>query len=231
VALRGIRWVTVPTTLLAMVDSAVGGKTAVNHPAGKNLIGAFHPPSLVWAAESALATLPPAELRAGLGEVVKTALLAGEPLWSQVRHARPFALAEACARFKAAVVADDPREAGRRAILNLGHTLGHAWEIASGFSLRHGEAVALGLVAEARVAVSLGLADPGLPADIAAILTALGLPVDPPPTPVRALRAALALDKKAAGDILVVPLLRAIGDVTLVRISPDDLLERARVPQ
>ncbi len=228
VALRGIPWVMVPTTLLAMVDSAVGGKTAVNHPAGKNLIGAFHQPSAVWAAAHTLETLPAAELRSGMGEVIKTALLAGEALVSDLARHTPFDLAQRCAAFKANIVAEDERDTGRRAHLNLGHTLGHAYEQVTGFALRHGEAVGLGLVAEARAAVSLGIAPPELPGRIAGLLTAAGLPVEPPVLPEEALRAALALDKKASGDILVLPLLRAVGEVTLVRISPAELVERAK---
>jgi 3-dehydroquinate synthase len=234
VALRGARWALAPTTLLAMVDSAVGGKTAVDHSAGKNLIGAFHQPSLVWAAACALDTLPAAEVCSGLGEVVKTGLLAGDPLWSSVRawggdRAGLLALAEACAAFKARVVAEDEHDRGRRMQLNLGHTLGHAWEAASGYQLRHGEAVAIGLVAEARIAVSLGLAPADLPAEIAGVLAAVGLPVEPPPFPDSAVLAALALDKKAAGDILVIPLLRAIGAVSLVRLRPEEALKRSKV--
>ncbi len=234
VALRGVRWVAVPTTLLAMVDSAVGGKTAVDHPAGKNLIGAFHQPALGWASAHTLSTLPEAERRSGLGEVVKTGLLAGEPLWGRVRHwdgdpAELFALAEACAAFKAEVVAEDEHDRGRRAHLNLGHTLGHAWERASGYALRHGEAVALGLVAETRIAVSLGLATEGLQLEIVEVLERHGLPVSPPPVSDSALLAALALDKKADGDTLVIPVLRAIGEVAICRLSPAEALSRARV--
>jgi shikimate kinase / 3-dehydroquinate synthase len=150
--LRGVAWVPVPTTLVGQVDAAIGGKTAVDLPEGKNLVGAFHWPARVVVDPKLLATLPPEERDNGLAEVVKTGLLAGEPLWeldpvSQVRRA---------AAFKAAVCLRDPLDTGERAQLNLGHTFAHALEAASGFTLPHGQAVGLGLLAALRLS---GLGD------------------------------------------------------------------------
>jgi len=146
--LRGLRWVAVPTTLVGMVDAAIGGKTGINTEQGKNLAGAFHFPWEVRLDPRYLGTLPAEERRAGLAEVVKTGLLAGEPLWELPDDE----MIRACAAFKSAVVISDPYEReGRRAILNLGHTFGHALEAASGYEVRHGDAVALGLLAALRI--------------------------------------------------------------------------------
>jgi 3-dehydroquinate synthetase len=146
--LRGVRWVAVPTTLVGMVDAAIGGKTGINTAEGKNLVGAFHFPQQVFVDPSFLATLPDEERQAGMAEVVKTGLLAGSELWElpEVEMIR------ACAAFKASVVLADPYEReGRRTILNLGHTFAHALEAGSGYELRHGDAVALGLLAALRL--------------------------------------------------------------------------------
>jgi 3-dehydroquinate synthetase/shikimate kinase len=146
--LRGVHWVAVPTTLVGMVDAAIGGKTGINTGQGKNLAGAFHFPWEIRIDHRFLATLPPEERRAGMAEVVKTGLLAGKPLW----ELRDQEMIRACAAFKAAVVVSDPYEReGRRAILNLGHTFAHALEAGSGYELRHGDAVALGLLAALRL--------------------------------------------------------------------------------
>jgi 3-dehydroquinate synthetase len=146
--LRGVRWAAVPTTLVGMVDAAIGGKTGLNTEGGKNLAGAFHFPQQVFVDPAYLATLPAEERRAGMAEVVKTGLLAGEELWSL----RDDELIRACAAFKAAVVLSDPFEReGRRAILNLGHTFAHALEAGTAYELRHGDAVALGLLAALRL--------------------------------------------------------------------------------
>jgi shikimate kinase / 3-dehydroquinate synthase len=146
--LRGLPWIAVPTTLTGMVDAAIGGKTGINTPDGKNLVGAFHFPMSVVIDPNVLSTLPEAERRAGMAEVVKTGLLAGQELWAlpEVEMIR------ACAAFKAAVVLSDPYETeGRRTVLNLGHTLAHALEAGSGYRVSHGEAVALGLLAALRL--------------------------------------------------------------------------------
>ena len=145
--LRGVDWVAVPTTLVGQVDAAIGGKTAVDIPEGKNLVGAFHWPQRTVIDPGLLETLPPRERRNGLAEVVKTGLLAGEPLWELAEPE----LVRRCAAFKAAVCVRDPREHGPRAVLNLGHTFAHALEAASRSSLPHGDAVALGLLAALRL--------------------------------------------------------------------------------
>ncbi|MBA3401366.1 MAG: bifunctional shikimate kinase/3-dehydroquinate synthase [Actinobacteria bacterium] len=145
--LRGVPWVAVPTTLVAQVDAAIGGKTAVDLEQGKNLVGAFHWPARVVVDPELLSTLPPGELENGLAEVVKTGLLAGEPLWELA----PFEQVRRCAAFKAAVCLRDPLDRGERAQLNLGHTFAHALEAASGYTLAHGRAVALGLLAALRL--------------------------------------------------------------------------------
>jgi shikimate kinase / 3-dehydroquinate synthase len=146
--MRGVRWIAVPTTLLGQVDAAIGGKTALDLTAGKNLVGAFHYPAGVIADPDVLATLSEAQRREGMAEVVKTGLLAGRPLWELEDEA----MIRACAAFKAAVCLGDPFDRGRRAILNLGHTFAHALEAAAGYEgLTHGDAVALGLLAALRL--------------------------------------------------------------------------------
>jgi shikimate kinase/3-dehydroquinate synthase len=146
--LRGVRWIAVPTTLLGQVDAGIGGKTAIDLPTGKNLVGAFHYPARVVVDPTVLATLTEAQRREGMAEVVKTGLLAGRPLW----ELEDDAMIRACAAFKAAVCLGDPHDQGRRAILNLGHTFAHALETAAGYhSVSHGDAVALGLLAALRL--------------------------------------------------------------------------------
>jgi shikimate kinase/3-dehydroquinate synthase len=146
--MRGLRWIAVPTTLLGQVDAAIGGKTAIDLPTGKNLVGGFHYPAAVIADPDVLATLSEAQRREGMAEVVKTGLLAGRPLWELEDEA----MIRACAAFKAAVCLGDPFDQGRRAILNLGHTFAHALEAAAGYDgLTHGDAVALGLLAALRL--------------------------------------------------------------------------------
>ncbi|MGA8746404.1 MAG: bifunctional shikimate kinase/3-dehydroquinate synthase [Solirubrobacterales bacterium] len=175
---RGVPVVQVPTTLVAQVDSAYGGKTGVDLPEGKNYVGAYHLPAAVIADTSTLATLPGPELAAGFAEVLKTALLAGGGLWERVRSIEaidPGGLEDIvieCARYKCEVVGSDERDGGRRAVLNLGHTVGHAIEAASGYSrYRHGEGVGLGLLAALRLSDA-----PALREEVEAILNRLGLP-------------------------------------------------------
>ena len=171
---RGVGVVQVPTTLVAQVDSAYGGKTGVDLPEGKNYAGAFHQPSAVICDPAALETLPAEELAAGYAEVVKTALIAGGPLWARVRQGDEVdaGVILGCLRTKLAVVAEDERDAGRRQVLNLGHTVAHAIEAATGYTrYRHGEAVAIGLL----VALRLSGRDP-LRAEVAELLRARGLP-------------------------------------------------------
>lgn len=236
-ALRGVPLIQVPTTLLAMVDSSVGGKTGVNHPLGKNLIGAFHQPSLVWAALETLATLPARELRAGLAEVVKAALIADPALLAEL-EARVDALAAGdvsalapivsrCVRIKADVVAADERESGWRAVLNAGHTVGHGLEVTAGFgALLHGEAVAIGLVLETEWAVRVGhCGDRALPDRLRRLLAGLGLPIAPPELPRERVVDAMRLDKKAQGDMLIVPVPASIGQMRLIELPAERLPE------
>jgi shikimate kinase/3-dehydroquinate synthase len=210
---RGVRVVQVPTTLVAQVDSAYGGKTGVDLPEGKNYAGAYHQPAAVLADPGALATLPEAELAAGWAEVIKTALIAGGELWERVRSGRATAdrdIVLACARAKLDVVAGDERDAGRRQVLNLGHTVGHAIETVTRYArYRHGEAVALGLLAALRLS---GL--PELRAEVSALLAAAGLPTElDPAIDVDAVVAATARDKKRRGGRVGFVLVEAPGDV------------------
>ena len=220
--LRGIAWVAVPTTLLAMVDAALGGKTGVNHPHGKNLIGAIHQPEAVLIDVQLLRTLPEREFRSGLAEVVKAGVIADAALFRLLERAperilsrNPAALARmvfAACRVKARVVAKDEREAGVRAILNFGHTLGHALEQVSGYQLRHGEAVALGMVWEARAAVLEGYLSPAHAGRIEQTLRRLGLPVAGAGRfDLRRILAAARRDKKSRAGIPLYALPQRIG--------------------
>lgn len=211
--MRGIDCVQLPTTLLAMVDSSVGGKTAVDLPQGKNLVGAFHPPRAVIADTATLRTLPPRELRAGLAEVIKYGAIVDAPFlaWLADRAEALLAgdaaaLAEAIARscqHKAAITARDPLERGERALLNFGHTFGHAIEAEQGYGhgLNHGEAVAVGMLLAARLSATLGLASWADAEALRTLLLRFGLPVAlPAGLAPDALLARMRLDKKAQAD-------------------------------
>ncbi|MDX2222110.1 MAG: 3-dehydroquinate synthase [Rhodospirillaceae bacterium] len=245
ILLRGVDFVQVPTTLLAQVDSSVGGKTGINTAAGKNLVGSFHQPRLVVADTDTLATLPRRELLAGYAEVVKYGLLGDAPFftWLEANGAPALrgdgpahdllahAIAASCTA-KARIVAVDEREAGERALLNLGHTFGHALEAEMGYgdTLLHGEAVAIGMVLAFDLSVRLGLC----PADDArrarAHLAAVGLPTRPPATGPRgpvsaaALIAHMAGDKKVKDGTVTFVLARGIGKAFLTRDVPADAL-------
>ncbi|KFL37007.1 3-dehydroquinate synthase [Arenimonas donghaensis] len=233
--MRGVRFVQLPTTLLAMVDSAVGGKTAVDLPEGKNLVGAFHQPAAVLADVATLDTLPERELRAGLAEVVKYGALgdAGFFAWLEDRAEallarEPEVLAEAiarCCEHKAGIVARDETEQGERMLLNLGHTFGHAIETEQGYGgLLHGEAVAVGMVLAARLSSELGRAPWPDAARLAALLERLGLPVAiPAGLGPQALLARMRLDKKAVSGALRLVLWRGIGQAEVV----DDVADEA----
>ncbi len=209
---RGVPFVQVPTTLLAQVDSAYGGKTGVDLPQAKNYVGAYHQPAAVLVDPETLATLPTAELAAGWVEVLKTALIAGGALWEAVRDG---AVADdstilACARTKLATVAADERDDGRRQVLNLGHTVGHAIETATGYDhYRHGEAVGLGLLAALRLS-----GQDELRTQVAEMLRARGLPVELKGADVDAVLAALRRDKKRIGADVPFVLLDAPGHVS-----------------
>ncbi len=218
--MRGIAWAAVPTSLLAMADACLGGKTGVDLPQGKNLVGAFHPPSLVLADPDLLATLPDAELRAGLAEVLKHGLLGDASLFGLcaggfegVKRDLPKVIRQAMG-VKIAVIQVDPYEGGLRASLNLGHTVGHAVEIVSGYRVCHGDAVAIGMVAEARLAERLGKASPGLSGQIVSALAGLGLPTEIPVGLRRQdLIRAMKLDKKKSSGIVRFALPISIGKV------------------
>jgi len=216
--LRGIAWVAVPTTLVGQVDAAIGGKTGIDLPTGKNLVGAFHWPARTVIDPVVLETLPERERRQGMAEVVKTGLLAGEPLWSL-----PDAeLVRRCAAFKAGICLRDPRDQGERAMLNLGHTFAHALEAGSGYSLSHGDAVALGVVAALRLSVEhLGL-------DRAVLEQAeQALGVTPVPADPERAWSALALDKKSVGGSPRLVLLEALGRPRLGVELPEADVRRA----
>jgi 3-dehydroquinate synthetase len=223
---RGVRVVQVPTTLVAQVDSAYGGKTGVDLPEGKNYAGAYHQPAAVVVDPSTMATLPHDELAAGWAEVIKTALIAGGPLWERVRDGAPLDrdLVLACARTKLAVVASDERDTGRRQVLNLGHTLGHAVETATGYRrYRHGEAVGIGLLA----ALTLS-GQPELRSEVSALLADRGLPVTlDPAVDVEAVLAAAQRDKKRRGGRVGFVLVESAGDVRPGRPVPEGELRAA----
>jgi 3-dehydroquinate synthase len=225
---RGIDFVQIPTTLLAQVDSSVGGKTAIDTPHGKNLIGAFHQPKLVLADLALLDTLPARELRCGYAEVVKYGLLGDAAFfdWLETNGPRalarePAALIEAVGRsveMKADIVAQDEREGGARALLNLGHTFGHALEAESGFGdvLKHGEAVAAGCAMAFRFSAQLGLCPPADASRAERVIAAAGLPTKlsdlPGPIPsAGALLSRMAQDKKAKAGRLTFILVRGVG--------------------
>jgi shikimate kinase / 3-dehydroquinate synthase len=223
---RGVKVVQVPTTLVAQVDSAYGGKTGVDLPEGKNYAGAYHQPSGVLVDPATLATLPQGELAAGWAEVIKTALIAGGPLWERVRGGAPLDrdLILACARTKLAVVAGDERDAGRRQILNLGHTVGHAIETVTGYRrYRHGEAVGLGLLAALQLSGQASLRS-----EVAALLDARGLPtaLDRAVEP-GAVVAATRRDKKRRGGRVGFVLVEAPGDVRPGRPVDEGEVRRA----
>lgn len=223
--LRGIAYVQVPTSLLAMVDSSLGGKTGVDTQAGKNLVGAFHRPSAVIVDPENLRSLPPEHLRSGLAEALKHAVIADEPLFDWIAtHARDLLadpggplMTELIGRavgIKARVVEADEREGGVRKVLNFGHTIGHAIEKLSGYSLLHGHAVAIGMVIEARAAEAVGIADPGTCERIISVLRALELPTElPPDTDLQRVLLATRTDKKAREGVVEYALPSRVGEM------------------
>ena len=231
--LRGVPFVQMPTTLLAMVDASVGGKTGVDLPQGKNLVGAFKFPLMVVADTDTLTTLPREEVAAGLAETIKHGLIGDPGLLDELEQGSydwPDLVARAVA-VKIAVVQEDPFEKGRRAVLNLGHTFGHALEQISGYRLRHGFAVAMGMVAAAHLGVELGETHPSLTRRLVRLLRQVGLPthwsdvpeLGPPPAP-QAVRAAMQTDKKrAAGQVrFIIP--AEAGHVFMVARVPEEAI-------
>ncbi len=230
--LRGVRFVQLPTTLLSQVDSSVGGKVAVDLPQGKNLVGAFWQPSLVLCDPDTLRTLTPEYWLDGLGEVVKYGCIGDEALFSLLEEAAPGGredvmthideILRRCIQQKADVVAQDEHDTGLRMILNFGHTIAHAVETCQHYQgLRHGEAVALGMAVITRMAESRGLTPIGTAARLDALLDALSLPRRLPELPERDLIAAMGMDKKNAGQVLRIILLKGIGACRVHETTPD----------
>jgi 3-dehydroquinate synthase len=237
---RGIAHLQVPTTLLAQVDSSVGGKTAINHPLGKNMIGAFHQPVAVIADTTSLATLPTREYASGLAEVVKYGAIHDIEFlaWIEANAAAlarrdPAAAAHAIGRsceIKAEIVAADEREAGARALLNFGHTFGHAIESAAGYgNWLHGEAVATGMALAARLSARLGRIPAGEAERLVALLERFGLPVTPPEFPLETWLGFMGRDKKNEGGRITLVLLDALGRAAVVRDAPDAALRAVLV--
>jgi len=218
--LRGVNWSVLPTTLLAMADASLGGKTGIDLSTGKNLVGAFYPPRMVLADPDVLRTLPEAELRSGMAEVIKSGVIADAALfdmcssgWQAVQVGLDEVVRRAMA-VKISVIQADPYEKGPRAALNLGHTIGHAVELVSGYRLRHGEAVSIGMMAEARLAEMLGIAQVGLADQISAVLVGLALPVKiPAELDQQAVIGAIQVDKKRVAGKVRFALPVRIGEV------------------
>jgi 3-dehydroquinate synthetase len=244
--LRGIKWVSMPTTLLAMCDSGLGGKTGADLPEGKNLIGAFHPPALVIADTQTLATLPVREIRCGLAESIKHAVIADpglldtlekftfcklasdESICESLRNAEwlPQFVARSMA-VKIRIICEDPFEKGVRASLNLGHTIGHGIEVATGFALQHGEAVAIGTVLEAEIAEAMQLTEVGVAESLSKLFSKVGLPVNVPAgIDIDEVLKAITKDKKKAGGKIHFALPIAIGKVQTGVIVENDLLRK-----
>ena len=224
--MRGVDWIAVPTTLLSMVDAALGGKTGFDLPEGKNLVGSFYPPTKVLADPGLLLTLPEREFRSGMAEVVKHGIILDPELFGLCSRGLDWAKAnleeivKRAIAVKIRVIEEDPYEKGFRAALNLGHTVGHAVELASQFELRHGEAIAIGMVAEAQFSEKIGLASTGLTEKITAVLTKLGLPTTiPDELPRQEILRAMRVDKKKNAKAIRFALPVEIGKVELVDVS------------
>lgn len=240
--MRGIPVVQLPTTLLAMIDASVGGKTGVDTPVGKNLVGAFHPPSLVLADPSVLVTLPTEQLRSGLAEAIKHGVIADERYFDRIATDLPALLSRPSGsemlgliarsvEIKADIVARDEREGGVRKTLNFGHTLGHAIESESGYRLLHGEAVAIGMVLESTLAERTGAAEPGTSLRVRQAVKRAGLPTQRPEgMAAERIVAATRSDKKARGGVVEFALPKRVGEMAgaetnwAVRIDEDALL-------
>jgi len=241
--LRGIPYLQLPTTLLAQVDSSVGGKTGIDHPRGKNLIGAFYQPRAVLIDLATLRTLPRRQLLAGFAEVVKYGAILDADLFAflEQKLAQVLALDTAvlqhvvrrCCELKAQVVERDERESGERAVLNFGHTIGHALESVTGYTrFLHGEAVAIGMVAEARVSAALGLCRPEVVERLRALLERAGLPVELPADIDREkLAGAIELDKKVRGGKVKFVALEALGRTRFVLLTNREIVEHAHAAE
>jgi 3-dehydroquinate synthase len=239
---RGVDFVQVPTTLLAQVDSSVGGKTAVNHPRAKNMIGSFHQPIAVLADTSTLRTLPPRELGAGLAEIVKYGIIVDAPFFAWLEEhvddlkrldaaALTHAIRRSC-EIKAAIVAEDEREQGRRALLNLGHTFGHALEAIGGYERwLHGEAVAIGIVLAARTSAAVGLLAARDCDRIERLLGRAGLPTKAAGVDAAELLEHMRGDKKADRSGLRLILIRSLGSAQVTRAPAEDTLRAVLAEQ
>jgi 3-dehydroquinate synthase len=235
--LRGVRVLLVPTTLLAMVDAAVGGKTAINIAAGKNLVGAFHPPAGVLADLNSLTTLPRREYASGMAEVIKAGFIADPVILDLIERDAAAAcspggphereLIERAIAMKAGVVSADLREAGQREILNYGHTLAHAIEVAEDYAIPHGEAVSIGMIFAAAAGRLTGRLDEATARRHRDVLSAAGLPVSYAGSPWRALRETMAIDKKTRGHQLRLVVLDGLARPGILAGPPEDLLEQA----
>jgi 3-dehydroquinate synthase len=231
--MRGIDWVAVPTTLLAMVDASMGGKTGFDLPEGKNLIGSFHPPKLVLADPSLLLTLPDRELTSGMAEVVKHGIISDPELFALCRHDMTWVkmnleeIVKRAMAVKIQIIEEDPYEKGIRAMLNLGHTVGHAVELVSGFKLSHGESIAIGMTVEAGYAARVGRATERTVEAIESTLSNLGLPTNIPDEMSRGeIIRAMNMDKKKTAKSIRFALPVEIGKVELVEVENlNDVLE------
>jgi len=232
---RGVPVVQVPTSLLAQIDSSVGGKTGVNHGGAKNQVGCFYQPSLVYASLNALTTLPQRELLGGIGEMLKYGFIRDPSLLTEMEEEKknllqPLpasyeSLVASCCQIKADIVSEDERESGVRAILNFGHTFGHALEAATDYKeLIHGEAVAIGMVAAARVSHLAGMCDAQIPEDVEKIVAAFGLPTDASRYRDLPWEDALFLDKKQHGKSIDFIMLEEIGKVSVVSTPIKDVI-------
>ena len=240
--MRGVPYVQVPTTLLSQVDSSVGGKTGINHPLGKNMVGAFHQPIAVVADLETLDTLPQRELVSGIAEVIKYGPIADREFFAWIeqnidallkkdKEALSFAVAKSCS-IKASIVGTDEREAGRRAILNFGHTFGHAIETATGFGTwLHGEAVGCGMVLAASMSARLGLMEDADAERLTKLIARAGLPTHPPSIPTSRLLEIMRVDKKAEGGNLRFVLLKGFGNAGVYAAKPElvsEIIEQHR---
>jgi shikimate kinase/3-dehydroquinate synthase len=234
--LRGLPWIAVPTSLVGMVDAAIGGKTGIDLPSAKNAVGAFHQPEWVVSDPSVLETLPVREWACGFAEVIKTGLLAGGRLWEMVREWEPgrgtpeqrLELIRRCAAYKVRVVAADPTEQGRRAVLNLGHSIGHAIEVATEYrAFAHGEAVGIGLLSALWLSAQAEGLDPAIEPEVRALLRRHGLPVTARNVSPTAIIDAMSHDKKARAGRVRFVLLEDVGRPVWGRDPGDDLIEAA----
>ncbi len=220
--MRGVPYIQIPTTLLAMIDSSIGGKTGVDTAHGKNLIGAFHQPRAVVADVTTLSELPPVHFAAGMAEALKHGAIADREYVDWIERDRQAILARdtealvelvrRSVQIKAAVVAEDERETGKRAILNFGHTVAHAIEAASGYEVLHGEAVAMGMVAEAELGTRIGVTEAGTSEALREALISFNLPIDPPKKSPAHLLEAMQRDKKVRAGSVRFALLKRVGE-------------------